>query len=66
MCEREGLNRRFALQLASQLPPDPDDAARVVELLTKFVHEFLLRDRAPVPLREVGSLPIAVSSLASK
>jgi hypothetical protein len=41
----EGWKRRQAIQLASQLPEDPQDALRVLELTRELVLGFLV----PVP-----------------
>jgi hypothetical protein len=39
-------NRRIALQIASQLPPDPDDAAEVLAIAADIVRR-VYGDRQP-------------------
>jgi len=43
----DGWLRRQAVQLAGQLPPDIDDARKVVEMLADVVERFLAPKKAP-------------------
>ena len=42
--------RRHAVQIAAQLPDNPDDALLVLELAEKLVKEFLMEPESQRPL----------------
>lgn len=68
MCGNDALLRRFAVQLAAQLPEEPADAAKVLEYCQEILYGFLAVPAA-VPaqgervtlLREVGGSTAASS-----
>ena len=62
MPDDKGWMRRHAIQIAAQLPEDPNEALAVLELAKQLVRGFLMegQTRAPLPERaDVVRFPAA-------
>lgn len=64
MPEEHGWQRRVALQLATQLPENREDAYEVLRLLNELAQTFLWNDQAPLPAAagDVVAFPAVSSS----
>lgn len=51
--------RRQAVQIVAQLPPNPDDALRVLEFAREFVRDFLMVVEPPAD-QEARVVPFPV------
>lgn len=49
MDSKEGFIKRSALQIAAQLPEDPKDAKKVIDLVLEILSNFSRRPRATQP-----------------
>lgn len=58
----ENWHRRQAIQIAAQLPDNPDDAILVLDLAKALVEDFLKPHKPPLGLVEADVLPFPASS----
>lgn len=62
----EGWLRRQAVQIAAQLPENPEDAIEVLELAKGLVESFLKQDQAAPALRPAAPVLAFPASASSR